>query len=270
MCCDLPFVGTPPSRATYIDDHAIPFRLEAWKEEIPSPIDTWPSSLDHLPASRTIQGEDSGLREITRRDVFNVLSLAATELEVLRGYVASAVWGSGTIDSLRKQTFKALGQITDDKGLIINNDLRNDIGANLRSAIIAARRDPVEAFRRLHGDDGQNGFVEGAAGQNRIPQLGPSFGTKVLYFGAYEKRDSGLLRPLIVDRNVIHALNDLCPSMDFDLPPTADQYRSYLELCHRWADQWGTDPDVVERLLFAYGKNKEDPEVRKYLADTKP
>jgi hypothetical protein len=48
----------------------------------------------------------------------------------------------------------------------------------------------VKAYAYLHGD-----------GRNLIPHLGPSFGTKVLYFSGYG-RSHGDLQPLILDQYV--------------------------------------------------------------------
>jgi hypothetical protein len=39
----------------------------------------------------------------------------------------------------------------------------------------------------------------------RVPWLGSSFGTKTLYFGAYDHILDGELHPLIVDANVVRA-----------------------------------------------------------------
>jgi hypothetical protein len=47
--------------------------------------------------------------------------------------------------------------------------------------------------------------------------------------------------------------------------PTADQYKAYLELASQWAAAWGTEPDMIERLLFAYGKDPKDEFVRSLL-----
>ena len=73
-------------------------------------------------------------------------------------------------------------------------------------------------------------------------------------------------RPLIVDSNVIRGLARLCPDFDMDTSrPTAEQYEAYLELCQRWASEWGTEPDVIERLLFSFGKDENDAFVVRYL-----
>jgi len=37
---------------------------------------------------------------------------------------------------------------------------------------------------------------------------------------------------------------------------TTKQYADYLELAQRWAKSWGTQPDVVERVLYSVGKSR--------------
>jgi hypothetical protein len=47
---------------------------------------------------------------------------------------------------------------------------------------------------------------DGGQPARRVPWLGSSFGTKALYFGAYDRTLDGELHPLIIDVNVVRAL----------------------------------------------------------------
>jgi hypothetical protein len=87
-----------------------------------------------------------------------------------------------------------------------------------------------------------------ASGRLRIDWLGPAYGTKLLYFAAYDARTAaGRTPPLILDSNVAQAINWLTgtdwPSGDW--PPAT--YAAYLELAYSWAEHWDTTPDVIER-----------------------
>jgi hypothetical protein len=124
--------------------------------------------------------------------------------------------------------FEQLSQEACDQLALVLNILRSE-GA-------------VAAYAYLHGDNG-----------NIIKHLGPSFGTKFLYFCGYDSAE-GEFKPLILDGYVVLALNRLS---DLNLPTagvTVSQYRQYLELADMWARIWCTSPDVVERALFSIGK----------------
>jgi hypothetical protein len=111
------------------------------------------------------------------------------------------------------------------------------------------------ALRVLHGGDPVDAYLVMNELGRRIKHLGPAFFTKALYFAAGPD-PSGPVRPLILDRNVVLALNTLAPHLDLhpDHRWTSAQYGAYLELAHQWADRCGTAPDVVERRLFELGK----------------
>ena len=265
MSCALPFVGMPPKRNSCIDDHAIGFNPAEWKRDIASPTLTWHPSLDSLPVWHDSPGVRTDLREISRRNVFDLMAPASTAENALYGYVASAVWGSGQTLKLRLLAHQVLGQNVKDD-IVKSRFLRADVGDKLLDAITASRSDPVGAFVLLHGKDGTNGKLSGVRPSGYVPWLGSSFGTKVLYFGAYESLRAVQLRPLILDANVITGLRLLCPRLVMDSSrPTADQYKAYLELASQWAAAWGTEPDMIERLLFAYGKDPKDEFVRSLL-----
>jgi hypothetical protein len=153
------------------------------------------------------------------------MALASTAADALYGYVASAVWGSGQELELRLLSHQVLGQHVEND-IVKSRTLRTDVGGRLLDAITAARSDPVAAFVLLHGEDGTNGRLSGVNPSGKISWLGSSFGTKVLYFGAFERIGTGQLRPLILDANVIVGLRKLCPELEMDPKrPTANSTR---------------------------------------------
>jgi hypothetical protein len=128
------------------------------------------------------------------------------------------------------------------------------LGKKLADAVaIAKTQSPVDAYAALYGTGPGEGTL-------RIDQLGPSYGTKVLYFAAYDQlQGAGEVPPLILDSNVATALHWLgCanwPSPGWDNWSTT-QYADYLDIAASWARQWNTQPDVIERVLFDIGKSQ--------------
>lgn len=112
------------------------------------------------------------------------------------------------------------------------------------------------AYKYLHGDR-----------RNLIRHLGPSSGTKFLYFAGYDRFRGGR-QPLILDQYVALALNLLCglswPAHDW----STRQYADYLDCAHSWASAWRTSPDVIERVLFSVGQ--ADPLVVRAFAGSRP
>jgi hypothetical protein len=86
-----------------------------------------------------------------------------------------------------------------------------------------------------------------------IPHLGPSFGTKFLYFAGYDRAANGP-QPLIMDQYVALALNRLCGLSWPTNGWSTSQYADYLDCAHTWATMWRTSPDVIERVLFSVGR----------------
>ena len=119
------------------------------------------------------------------------------------------------------------------------------IGIRLAATVRILNDDgPVKAYEYLHAD-----------GRNHVRHLGPSFGTKFLYFAGYDHAP-GARQPLILDRYVALALNRLCGAGFRQLPGwTASQYADYLDRAHKWASAWDTSQDVIERVLFSVGKS---------------
>ena len=216
------------------------FRVDpsAWNSEVPDASNSWPASLDSLPHPKDGQKILTQQRRITRQDVF---SLAESSTNSVQSFVAVSVWGCGMRVLSRRRCLKALGgkgAVSVEKAFALNLDQAIDISRNYC---------PIDAYRALHG----KGTGEGAL---RIHGLGPAYGTKVLYFASYNLTESEL-KPLILDSFVSKAINVLCgttwPEGDF----SAAIYRQYLEIAHEWASDWGTQADVIERILFAVGQS---------------
>ena len=147
--------------------------------------------------------------------------------------VAAVAWGTGT--NARPLAFRAK-IFTDNSAAWIDERLT-------KALAILAEGDPVGAYLVMN---------ELGAG---VKHLGPAFFTKVLYF-AGGTEPSGQLRPLILDQNVVKALNALVPDLAWDPAGrwTSSQYAVYLEHAHSWAERWHAAPDVVERTLFEFGR----------------
>jgi hypothetical protein len=220
----LPFRGRPPARDEWVLAQSLSFSAEKWRAALPDPA-LWPPELDHLPET------DDGRPLIDRRTVFRIGERAAEPRGAAQTLVAASVWGTGTAARGRSRRLRVFEQAADA------------ICDHLAIAVeILRSKGPIEAFIYLHGD-----------GRNLIKHLGPSFGTKVLYFCGYGS-SSGDRSPLILDQYVTVALNKLCglnwPEQSF----SSSQYDEYLDLAHRWASDWHTSPDVIERVLFSVGK----------------
>jgi hypothetical protein len=82
-----------------------------------------------------------------------------------------------------------------------------------------------------------------------VSGLGPSYFTKLLYFAGYGAKPY-MPQPLIMDDNVI---NGLTATTGRPWQATADDYLAYLDLAKDWAVGLETEPDVIERRLFALG-----------------
>ena len=91
---------------------------------------------------------------------------------------------------------------------------------------------------------------------HKIKGLEMAFGTKLLYFAGYTAGHE--LRPLILDRQVRRALQDLAPDTVPGERRTVHQadYVRYLQLAEELSSNpaWDQEPDGVEFALFSYGK----------------
>jgi hypothetical protein len=219
----LPFRGAPPDRDAWVLAQDFRFNAQKWRDDLPDP-DLWPPELDVAP-------DRDGWHHVDRRTVFEIGERATEPLGAAQTLIAADVWGTGTRARGRSRCLQVFRQSTEI------------VGNGLAAAAHKLRADgPLAAYAYLYGDSGK-----------RIKYLGPSFGTKFLYFSGYGRYD-GDQQPLILDDNVAAALNRLC---GLDLPTydwSASQYAEYLIIAHAWARAWGTTPDVIERILFSVGK----------------
>jgi hypothetical protein len=223
-----PFRGVPPERARDVLAQSAAFDVAAWQRGLPDRA-YWPASLDH-------QVVADGWQHIDRQMVFDVGVDVRDPASTGRLFVACAVWGTGTAGRERVRRLRVFQQ-----------DAPYGFEELWHGIALVRESGPVDAYAYLHGRK-----------RNRVPHVGPAFGTKVLYFSGYEKSATSL-RPLILDSRVATALNMLCgwswPTLAGGWTPS--QYEQYLTVAHDWAKQWGTDPDVVEYVLFNIGKAPE-------------
>jgi hypothetical protein len=201
----LPFRGQPPARDEWVLAQEFRFHPDKWRDVLPDPA-LWPPELDNLP--ETVDGR----RLVDRRTVLQIGERAMDPLGAMQTLVAAIIWGTGTAARGRIRRLRVFEQPVEG------------IGEHLALAVqILHSGGPLQAYSCLHGD-----------GKNLIKHLGPSFGTKLLYFSGYGS-SPGDRHPLILDRYVALALNQLCglswPEDSF----SAAQYDEYLDLAHSWA-----------------------------------
>ena len=111
----------------------------------------------------------------------------------------------------RTRSLRSLSAASADDGL-------EAAGRKLIEAVELARSGSVvAAYAALHGRRPNDGRL-------RVTHLGPAYGTKLLYFAAYEHRE-GVLPPLILDSRVATALGWLTKDEWPKDGWTADEYR---------------------------------------------
>ncbi|USA02728.1 hypothetical protein NCG97_21945 [Streptomyces lydicamycinicus] len=218
------FVDPPPDRESYVLEQAVSFNPDQWITRLPND-EWWPKRLDDLPCVGRWPAVD-------RRTVFHMAEDANTSEGRRELLMAALVWGTGT--KAREVARRAR--------IFRENDL-DWLDERICSAKAEVDRgDPVAAYRVLNDR------------YARVKHFGPAFFSKLLYF-ATAGCISGGHWPLIIDSNVALALNELsAQEWRVDERWDSGKYTSYLELAHLWAEQWGTEPDVVERRLFERGK----------------
>lgn len=218
----LPFRGAAPGRETWVLEQWVNFDPLRWKRLLPDGS-VWPQELDRCPRGKKWPYVD-------RATVLAIGERATNPVGAAKAYVASAVWGTGT------------GARSVDRRVRVLRESPHDVAERLADAVtLMLGEGPVAAYDFLHG-----------AG-NMIKDLGPSFGTKVLYFTGYG-RTSHSRKPLILDQYVAAAVNRLCGTSWPKSQWPAAQYADYLDLVHGWATEWHCEEDVVERVLFSVGK----------------
>ncbi|MDH6228169.1 hypothetical protein [Streptomyces sp. MJP52] len=202
---------------------SIPFDRTRWLPLLPDP-GWWAPELDECP---TIAGR----RRVDRRTVFAVASRADTPEGRRHLLTAALAWGTGTKARSVARCAKIFAEA----------DAADRINEHLASALDVLRnKTAVEAYYAFNNDD-------------HIAYLGPAFFTKVLYFAGHE-RPTGTHRPLVLDRLVAIALQELTgdtwPTSGWKTP----WYNRYLTVAHELAQRADVLPDQIEAALFARGK----------------
>ena len=90
-------------------------------------------------------------------------------------------------------------------------------------------------------------------GEAHLKFLGPSFGTKLLYFAGYGSDVNP--KPLILDRRVGAALDTFGVYLRYGTFDPSD-YEAYLALAAEVATGAGRNPHDVEWWLFTRGRNR--------------
>jgi hypothetical protein len=108
------------------------------------------------------------------------------------------------------------------------------------------------AIKRTRTDGALAGYKALSDKQDaKLRWLGPSFGTKLLYFGGYARLDS--TRPLILDQLVGRALDQYEIYLHYN-GWDVDDYEAYLSIAQEVAKESGCEPDDVECWLFQMGR----------------
>jgi len=166
--------------------------------------------------------------EVDRQAILDVAPRVATPRDAVRFYVMACTWGVGV-----NQRF-----VTRRVRIAIGNEAA---GERLLSGILLRHADSISAYEAFR------------SGSARLKHLGPGFFSKILYFGSWN--DSPAQRPLILDQYVAAALNGVAGlGWKRTWNWTTGQYKQYLDLAAQWGNEWGTEPDVVEKTLFRHGR----------------
>lgn len=109
----------------------------------------------------------------------------------------------------------------------------------------------INRVRRCGAVAGYKAIARG--GDARLRWMGPSFGTKLLYFAEYTS--SAGPKPLILDRVVGRALDRFGVYLHYNGWDAAD-YEQYLTVAHQVAERVGVEPHDVEWWLFQIGRTR--------------
>jgi hypothetical protein len=216
------FDGRPlPSRDEYVLAQGFLVDPAYCKKVLPDER-MWPAELDHLPEHA------NGRIRIDRALLFAIAQRAITELDnpwsATQLHAAITFWGAPAGLS-RKRAVKPLADV--------------NVSARLSEAIKVVRgAGPASAYKALSRY--QRLWISG---------LGPSYFTKLMYYAGYGAKPY-MSQPLIMDDNVVAGLIKVTGQQ---WEASVDDYVRYLDLAKDWAYEFGTEPDVIERRLFAIG-----------------
>ncbi|MFF3467701.1 hypothetical protein [Streptomyces sp. NPDC002619] len=226
---------------TYADGtpsaHTVRYTPSRWAQITP-----WPSAL--TPTSHI------GDAWVSRAEVTSIVADALRRDAVMEALVATYVWGKGKRGTPRGSGPATLRKILAAEGL----------DTALATAVAAlCEHSSREAYATLH---------------QQIPEFGPSFFTKFLYFAGKTLRPAQGPEPLILDRVLSLRLRSLAATVGRETGHDADgsvaawvwadwnwsphRYEVYLSFLHAAAHQmagthgWPSDvaPDLLECALF--------------------
>jgi hypothetical protein len=209
-------------RAEEVEIQGFDFTPRPWREAL-GPDQDLEAALDRF-GSRVTRGDLFELaRECAKSPDHVPLHRQAFFGVMLWGYGRATRWGPGRVARI------LAAQQFDDLLLSIQPDL--------------AEGRLEEAYRRL-----------------RLPELGPPFLTKVLYFlgSAYRDRHSV---PLIIDQFVAATLDWLFGSGNYfrwggkSLAHDPVRYVRYVEAMHGWSKALECEPDQLEMFLWKQREN---------------
>ncbi|MFI7307655.1 hypothetical protein ACIBM8_31065 [Micromonospora aurantiaca] len=209
--------------------HGFDFRPRWWQQRVPA--EGWTAWLSDLPeANRGRQ-----YRHITRSDLLTAANGGPDD--VGRLLVGSYAWGTGDRAFL-------VGR----RAQVFTKNTTESTTAKLVKALTVLRdQGPAKAYEML-----------ALGGEQKLPYLGPSFYTKLLYF-ADARPDAQPGRALILDQFVAIALKEV---EHWDItergPWGPDQYQRWLEFAHNHArtestNQAAVRPDAIEAAMFRKG-----------------
>ncbi|RZU46506.1 hypothetical protein EV284_1187 [Streptomyces sp. BK022] len=217
--------------------HTVPYAPGRWAQITP-----WPPAL----ASPSGAGDAA----VSRAQVTSIVEDALRREAFTEALVATYVWGKGKSGSPGGS-----GPAT----------LRTILTADSLEAVLAS------AVTALSEHSAQAAY---AALRGRVPQLGPSFFTKFLYFAGKTVPPANGPQPLILDRVLAHRMRSLASTVGRETGHDPDgsmarwvwrdqdwsphRYQVYLSFMHAAAHQaastdgWPSDasPDLLEYALF--------------------
>ncbi|MCU1701340.1 MAG: hypothetical protein JWR34_7403 [Mycobacterium sp.] len=215
----------PPDRDEYVLNQGFVRDLDKCRNLLPDEVCTrmWPQEFD--------TGLDDGTRRrIDRRSLFGIAQRAASDSgnpwAAAQLHAAITFWGAPPGMPMQRAC-RPLGEA--------------GAAANLTKVLHTVRGEgATSAYKAM---------VRG--GRLAVKGLGPSYLTKLLYFGGYGAKPH-MPDPLIMDDNVIKGLVWLTEE---PWEQTVAAYGQYLDLAADLASELGSEPDVIERRLFELGES---------------